>query len=153
MNINSINQYLQPLESVLDENLGKKAPAMPAGLKEFLVSVAPFLAILSVVMVGLALFTTVAAIGLVGSLLPVGVAGAVALPQIILSLVVAVPLLVLTVMAIPGLFARQEKAWRFMFWSQLLSLVYQIAQFELISAAVGGIIGFYILFQLKSYYK
>jgi predicted membrane protein len=61
-------------------------------------------------------------------------------------------MIVLQLMAIPGLFKRQEKAWRLMFYSSVLSLVQQLFSFNLGGMVIGAIISFYFLFQVKSKY-
>jgi len=62
-------------------------------------------------------------------------------------------MIVLELIALPGLFKRKESAWRLMFYSTLLSLVQQLFRFDIVGLAIGGAIGFYILFQVKSKYS
>jgi branched-subunit amino acid transport protein len=70
-----------------------------------------------------------------------------------LSLLLFVPVIILEIMAIPGLFKRKMMAWKYIYWSQLIMFVSGILQFNFIGAIIGAIIGFYFLFQVRSMYK
>ena len=69
-----------------------------------------------------------------------------------LGLVFSLGQIILELFAIPGLFKRQAKAWRLMFYSSLIYLVGQLISFNLGSVILGGAISFYFLFQVKSKY-
>ncbi len=69
-----------------------------------------------------------------------------------LGFIFAFGMIILEFMALPGLFKRQEKGWRLMFYSTLLSLVQQLLSFNLGGLVIGGAISLYILFQVKSKY-
>lgn len=153
MSTNPISEQLTSLEGTLNEYFGKKAPAMPDGIKDFLVTIAPYLSILGILFAIPALIAWVGLIGFGGALIPAATMGAISLPPIILSLVLAIPPLVLQIMAIPGLFSRSEKAWRFLFWAQLITIISQAVQLNLLGLIVGTVIGFYVLFQVKDRYK
>ena len=59
----------------------------------------------------------------------------------------------LQVMAIPGLFKRKIKSWRLLFYISLISALLSLVKFDLGGLIVGTGISWYILFQIKSYYK
>jgi len=146
---------MNELEKVLTEYFGQKAPQMPMGLKTFLVSIAPYLAILGVAMAVLAIFPL---IGL--SSYGYGMMSAYGMMQgsyfgsmMIISLVAMIAMAGLEVMAIPGLFAKTLTGWRYMFYAQLVSLVSSLLMMNIIGFIIGAVIGFYILFQVKSLYK
>lgn len=64
--------------------------------------------------------------------------------------------MVISAIALPGLFKRSLKSWRLMFYVSLLQLVPAILTLNLSSLIVSLItitISFYFLFQIKSYYK
>jgi hypothetical protein len=61
--------------------------------------------------------------------------------------------LVLIIMAIPGLLKRTKKSWQYVFYASLLSLLSYLLGVKLGSLIINGVISFYILFQIKSYYK
>jgi len=153
MSTNPISEQLTSLEGLLEGYFVKQAPAMPVGLKDFLVAFAPYLSILGVAIAVPGLFTLFGLIGFGSALMPAAVLGSVFLPQIILSIALAIPSLILQIMAIPGLFAKTQTGWRFMFWAQLFSIVSQVIQFNIIGIILGVVLGFYILFQVKDRYK
>lgn len=139
------------LETLLDEYLGHKAPALPENAKETLVSFAPYLAIIGIVFAIPAVFAILGIGAMMGpfsymmaySFSPVyyiGVGG----------LVISA---VLDGLAINGLFKRSMGAWRLMYYSSLVTFVASILQGSLSSAILGGLIGMYLLFQVKNKYK
>jgi hypothetical protein len=138
-------------ETMLDDIFGKKAPALPENAKEFLVKAAPYLSILGVVMSLPAIF---AVLGLGAIAAPFAALGGVsAFAGLSFSIIFLIINVVLMVMAIPGLFKRSMGAWRLMFYSTLVSAVSSLVSFSLGGLIIGTAIGFYFLFQLKSYYK
>lgn len=153
MEKNSSN-FLKQLETTLDEYFGKKAPALPANVKEFIVKIAPYLVIVSLILTIPALFVLLGLGGLATGLAPFGGAEAVgSVPFMWLSILLLVPVIILDIMALPGLFSRKAVAWKYIFWGQLFSIVSSLVQFNLLGAIIGALIGFYILFQIRSYYK
>jgi hypothetical protein len=142
---------LSQLEALLEDYLVKKAPAIPANIKEAIVKFAPWLTLIALI---LSLPLVLAAFGL----------GAVALPfsymagigfglNYTLAMVVLAVSLVLQALALPGLFKRQLTAWRLIFYATLVSAVSNLLQFNLAGLLIGTLLGWYLLFQVKSYYK
>ncbi|MFH0773101.1 MAG: hypothetical protein V1922_02205 [bacterium] len=143
------------LETMLDEYLGKKAPAMPDNIKETLVSFAPYLAIIGIV---LAVPGILAILGIGAMLGPLtAFMGASYMMSYGVGYYVGVIGLIISAifegLAIPGLFKRSMGAWRFMYYASLVTFVASILQGNFMSAIIGGLIGLYILFQVKSKYK
>ena len=60
---------------------------------------------------------------------------------------------ILEAMAIPGLMARTMQGWRYMFYAQLVSLVSTLVTGNILGVIISGVIGLYILFQVKEMYK
>jgi hypothetical protein len=60
--------------------------------------------------------------------------------------------LVLLAVALPGLFKRKMSAWRLIFYSQLVGIVFQLMMGSILGAIIGGLIGLYILFQIRPLY-
>jgi hypothetical protein len=58
----------------------------------------------------------------------------------------------LMIAALPGLFARKRSGWNLIFYSELLSIVYSLLSYNIIGGIVGGLIGLYILFQIRTLY-
>ena len=148
-----IKGIIGQLESLLDEYMVKKAPfALPMGLKEFIVKISPYLIIIFAI---LALLLILAALGISAVLTPFmmvspygwGFGG-------IVSLVTAVVVFILELMAVPGLFKRTKAGWRLIFYASIVGLIGSLFSItSIIGGIVGAIIGWYILFQVKDMYK
>lgn len=129
-----------------------KVPALPKSATDVLVRIAPWLALIFGI---LGVLASIAATGLMTALSPLmllgggvgaatgGIAGAV------LGLVSSALMLV----AYPGLRDRKVAGWKCSFYSEAVSVVSGVVALNLVGAVIGGAIGFYILFQIKSYYK
>ena len=59
----------------------------------------------------------------------------------------------MTLMALPGLFARKMSGWTLLFYSRLVSIVARALAGAIVSALVVGVISLYVLFQVRSLYK
>lgn len=141
------------LESVLEEYLVKKAPfQIPDNGKEAIVKFLPWII---VVLMVLALPAIFALIGLSAFLTPFAMMGggvAYGITNIIFGVLTLVAV-VLEAVAIPGLFAKQEKGWRFLFYSNLVSVLAGVFGGSPISAIIFSVLSFYILFQIKEKYR
>lgn len=147
---------LKQLEETLEEYLVKKAPfQLPTNAKEALVNFAPWLALIGGVL-GLAAALTVFGLGsLLGPLALFGgpqFAGSYFSTYVFSSVLLGVTG-VMELMAMGPLKARKERGWRMVYYAQLIWIASYLVQFNLINAVVGGLIGLYLLFQIKSYYK
>lgn len=148
----AVQGYLTQFETWLEQVMVTKAPfQIPMGGKEFIATIAPYLAILGVVfcvlslpaLLGLGVMTA----GL-GMLTGHGF-GYTMLVSLVSTLVVAG----FEAFAIPGLFKRSAGAWHLMFYATIASVAGQVLAFNLIGAVIGGLIGWYLLFQVKALYK
>ena len=135
------------------EDFYKKAPALPPNAREALVKIAPILSlifgILGIIVgiVGVLSLSVLAPLALLVSRHGTGYGG---------GFIAALTLLVssgLMLAAYPGVKAHKMKGWEMLFWSEVVSIVGSIIQLDIVSAIISGLIGFYILFQIKSYYK
>lgn len=145
---------LAQLEDTLDEYFGKKAPALPQGIKDFIVKVAPYLTIIGLILTIPAILVLLGLGSIATVLAPMGGVQSVStLPNMWIGILLLVPVVILEAMAVPGLFAKKAVGWRYIFWAQLISLVSNLIQLNIVSAIIGAVIGFYILFQVKSLYK
>ncbi|MDD5396601.1 MAG: hypothetical protein PHW24_00915 [Candidatus Moranbacteria bacterium] len=152
-----IKGMIAQLESMLDEYMVKKAPfALPIGLKEFIANVSPYLIIIFAVLALPAIFL---ALGLSAVFAPFAMMGGYAYGHgwglgVLISLIVSVVVLVMEVMAVPGLFKRTRGAWRLLFYASIVSLVGSILSISgIVGGVIGAIIGWYVLFQMKDLYK
>lgn len=144
------------LEMTLNDFFGKKAPALPKGIKDFIVMVTPYLTVLGVigtllavvplVLLVLGLGVALAPFAAVGGAWGWGFMGIVGLVSLVLTLI-------LEIMAIPGLFKKKKSAWNKLFWVSLISLITSLLSGNLVGMAVGALISWYLLFQIRSYYK
>jgi len=150
-NQNSLTDTLKSLELEIEKlALHKSLFALPDSLKELLVKLSPWFAVISMVIL---LPIILAAFGLSVIVLPFSYLGGLHMGlSYTIGLVFSFGMIVLELMAIPGLFKRQEKAWRLIFYSILLSLVQQLLSFNLGGVIIGGAISLYLLFQVKSKY-
>ena len=145
---------LGQLEATLNEYFGKKAPALPANIKEVIVKIAPWLTVLGVVLSIPALLTLLGLGGLVAVTSPLaGVEGVKAGWGYMVSMVFLVVIVVLEGLAIPGLFARSRKGWTLIYYSVLVNVVSSIITLNIIGAALSLLVGGYFVFQVREYYK
>lgn len=149
-----VKGFLNQVETKLQEWMVAKAPfQIPMNGKEVIVKVAPYLVILFSL---LALPAVLALFGLSAALAPFAVlsGGVVAWGYFgIVSALTAAGSLVCNVAAIPGLFKRTMASWRFLYYGSLISFVGGILMFNVVGAVVGGLIGWYLLFQVRELYK
>ena len=145
-----IKGLVNDLEIKLEEISAKKLPSLPKKVKEILVTIAPYLGVLSLVvliplvlsLLGLSIFTPVAFLGGMR-------AGFGYIVAVIFGLVSGI----LTISVIPGLFKREIKAWRVLFWVSLINGVSQLLRFDLGGLIIGTGLSWYVLFQVKEFYK
>ncbi len=142
------------LENTLNEYFGKKAPSLPQNAKEIIVKIAPYLAIVSIILTLPAILLLFGLGSLATVLSPLGgVSSVTSIPTMWVGILLLIPAAILEVIAIPGLFARTAKAWRYMYWAQLISVISSLVQLNIVGALLSALIGFYLLFQVKSFYK
>jgi lysylphosphatidylglycerol synthetase-like protein (DUF2156 family) len=133
------------------EDAFKTLPRLPKGFVEFMVKIAPWLALIG----GILSLVAGPVLGLLSvvSLLTLN-------PLLVVSTVVAAILSLanaaLLLMAFGPLKQRQFKGWMFVFWSEILGIVQTIlgilmSQSSIISI-VFALIGLYILFEMKPMY-
>lgn len=145
-----VKGILSQLEALLDEYMVTKAPfQIPDNGKELIVKVAPYLVIISAIIVVPALF---AGLGLTAFLAPFALLGAHYGMAAFISLIFAAISLVIDIMAIPGLFARSKKGWRLTYYATIVGLVGNVFSFNIIGGIIGAVIGWYFLFQVKGKY-
>jgi hypothetical protein len=137
---------MEALISQLNVWFGQKAPALPVKAKEVIVKIAPWL---SLVMVVLAAPAVLALIGFGGYVGRYAMYGAYSGSW---YWIFAAATIVLNILALPGLFKPSKSGWMFSFYAVLVGGVQNIVMMNLGELIIGLAIGFYILFQIKSYY-
>lgn len=148
-----VRGWVARVEAWLDEYMVKKAPfQIPMGGKNFLATIAPYLIIIGIVLFVLSLPALLGlgalggAMGMMGGYMGWGYA-------MMISTLTSVIVVVLEACAVPGLFKRTHKAWRLVFYATLVSFAGSILTLNLVGAVIGGVIGWYLLFQIKELYK
>ncbi|MFA6253982.1 MAG: hypothetical protein WC640_01825 [Candidatus Paceibacterota bacterium] len=141
---------MNQLIATLDQYFGQKAPQLPANVKEFIVKISPYLAILGLIIFGLALFPLLMLV--FGLSAVAAYAAYVPMTNVYVSLVVMIVVELMYLIAIPGLFKRAKNAWNLMFYAQIVAAISSLVSLNILGAIIGLIIGFYFLFQVKSYY-
>jgi len=138
---------LVELENKLAEFFTKKLPALPENVKEFIVKYEPHFTIITVVLAILALV-----IGIITA--PFAFLGGIkiGLAQII-SVLFGVVSIVLEIKAVKGLFKREMKAWKLLFYVSLIGAFSNLLRFDIFGLIIGSGISWYVLFQIRNYYK
>ncbi len=148
---NSVKGYLKQLEDILSDYLVKKAPALPTNIKEIIVKFAPWVTLILFI---ITLPVVLAFFGLGAILAPLSFFGGMTVgTNYILTLIFSAVMLVLEALAIPGLFKRARGAWNLLFYSALVGALQNVVTFNLGGLIIGTLLGLYILFQVREYYK
>jgi hypothetical protein len=142
---NSVDSYIDMVGDYY-----KKLPELPKGGRDAVVAITPWLALIFgilgiiVALVGLGVFTFLAPIAMLGS----GYNAGSGFFYVLLGLVSSALLLI----AFPGTKARKMRGWRLLYYSEVVGLIANI-----VSLSLGGVfftlIGFYFLYQIRSYYR
>ena len=124
---------------------------MPQEFQDVLVKFGPWLLLIMVVLsifgiLGMAGFGSIVS---PMSYLAVKTAGGLFMISWLLSIVV----LGIDALALPGLFKKDMKAWRLLYYATLVGIVQNLIAMNILGAILGAGIGFYILFQIKHNYK
>jgi len=133
----------------LDFYLVKQAPfQIPHGGREWIVKFGPWI---TVVLLILTLPILLFALGLGAIFIPFGGIGYASGFGVLTLFVIAE--VGLMIAALPGLFARKMAGWQLLFYSQLVNIAYNVLSGHVVSALLGGLIGLYILFQVRPLYR
>ena len=134
-------------------NVLKDAPHIPEGGRKVVVDFAPWIALVFGVL-GIVSMLSVAGLSVFATLFTLGMA----LPMFV-SIILGLVSSVLLLMSFNGLKERTKKGWNFVFYSQVVSIASGIASVlfghlnGLVGLAVGTVIGFWILFEVRSHYN
>jgi hypothetical protein len=133
----------------LDFYLVKKAPfQIPDAGREWIVKFGPWI---TLVLLILTLPILLVALGIGAVYMPFGGVGYAA-GFGVMTLVVLVEL-GLMIAALPGLFARKMSGWQLLFYSQLVSIIYNVLTGSIVGGLLFGLIALYILFQVRTLYR
>lgn len=141
-------QAPKDLIGFLDFYLVKKAPfQIPDGAREWIVKWGPWI---SLVLLIISLPALLFVFGVSAMVMPFA---GVYVPGLAFAWVFLLIELVLIGASLPGLFARSMGGWKLAFYARLVGIVYSLATFSIVGALLGGLIGLYILFQIRGLYK
>ncbi len=133
-----------PLEAELEPIFTKQLPAFPENIKDLLVKIAPFLAIIGVAM-------GVLGVGISALFSPfMWFAGSIIYG---IGMIFLIIMIILEGLAIPGLFAQKKDGWKYMYYAQFVSVIYSLCMGSWFSGLLGAFLGFWILFQVKEKYS
>lgn len=143
---NDVNQLIGTVEEWFS-----KLPPLPKKWNEVIVGITPWVALVFGV---LGVLVSLAAFGILTFLAPFAVMGygAGAASSGIIGSVLFLISSALLLLAFPGTKARKMQGWNLLFYSEVVSLISSVVAFSF-GGVVGSVIGFYILFQIKSFYK
>ncbi len=128
-----------------------KLPALPKNARQTLVNITPWIALIFGI---LGVLAGLAGFGILTAFSPLIAMGsgfngaAITLVSAVLSLIASILLL----LAFPGTKKRKMQGWKMLFWSEIASIIGAIIVISL-SGVLFSLIGFYLLYQIKSYYK
>lgn len=143
--------YLSQLEGLLETYLVKKAPALPTNIKEAVVNFAPWV---TLVLMILTIPLVLAIFGLGAILAPFSFLGGVHVGvNYFVSFALSAVSLVMEALAIPGLFKKSQGGWKMVYYATLVGVLQNVINFNLGGLIIGSLLGLYLLFQVKSYYK
>ena len=131
----------------------EKFPHLPEKGREAVVNVSPWIALIFGIL-GIVSLLGVGGLGLGVSMFAYGFG-----MSMFIHLAIALLSSVLLLMAYPGLKAKSKKGWNFAFYSEVVSVaggVVGIAMWGaggIIGVVIGALIGFWLLFEIHSYYK
>jgi hypothetical protein len=131
-----------------------KLPTLPANAREILVKIAPWIALIFGLLGvlgalgGLGLLTVFAPLSVLGG----GPGMAIYGTGFVATILWAISS-VLLLLAFPGTKAKRQSGWNLLFWSEVVNLIGSLAALNIVGGIVGAVIGFYLLFQIRSFYK
>lgn len=148
MNTPAATEVPKDLIGFLDFYLVKKAPfQIPDTGREMIVRFGPWI---TVILLILTLPLLLVALGLGAIFVPFGGVGyASGFGLLTIFVIVEMGLMIA---ALPGLFARKMSGWRLLFYSQLVSIAYNVLSGSVVGGLLFGLIALYILFQVRPLY-
>jgi hypothetical protein len=144
-----LNSNLQKLDTFLTKYLIAKAPPLPVKAKEFIVKWGPYLDLLLLILTAPVIL---AAVGFSFIALPLSaLTGSTSITGIIQTLIFIV-IIIMELIALPGLFKRSKSAWTLLYYSALLSALNSLISLNLVGGLISTALTLYILYQIREYY-
>jgi hypothetical protein len=139
-----------PLEKELEPIFLQKFPPFSEEIKEFLVRYGPYI-ILVLSIIGV--FGLLTALGIGGAALGLGAVAPGIGFNFYLSIVLGILTLIMYLMAFSPLKARKRSGWNLLYYALLIGLVSNLIQLFILGALISGVIGFWVLFQIREKYS
>lgn len=133
------------------EEFFMKFPALPKNARDVLVQVTPWFALIFGVLGVLAGLAGLGVLSMLSPLMMIG-GGFSQTSGSLIGILVAVISSALLLAAFPGTKAHKMQGWNMLFWSEVASVVSAILSMAL-SGVLLALVSFYLLYQIKSYYK
>lgn len=128
-----------------------KLPNLPKNIQDVLAKIAPILALVFGV---LGLLAGIAGLGALTAFLPLAfLGGYMGYGGGYVAAIFLIAASALMLAAFPQLRAYKYAGWNLLFWSEAVTVVGNLLSGDIIGALVGGAISFYLLFQIRSYFK
>jgi len=137
------------LENELEPIFLGKFPPFPDDVKEFLVKYGPYFILVAAVFM---LFGLLAAFGIGTAAIGIGVVAYGSGFMMYIALLIATIIAIIYLMAFSPLRARKKAGWNLMYYALILSLLSSLIQLAFLSVIVGGVLGFWVLFQIRDKY-
>jgi len=137
------------LENELEPIFLGKFPSFPDDVKEFLVKYGPYFILVAAVFM---LFGLLAAFGIGTAAIGIGVVAYGSGFMMYIALLIATIIAIIYLMAFSPLRARKKAGWNLMYYALILSLLSSLIQLAFLSVIVGGVLGFWVLFQIRDKY-
>ena len=139
-----------PLERELEPVFLDKFPPFSESVKEFVVQYGPyFILILSV----LGLFGLLTAFGIGSVISGMGTVSTSFGISFYVNILLGIFVLIMYLMAFTPLRARKRSGWNLLYYALLIGIVSNIIQLNIIGTLVSGVLGFWILFQIREKYS
>lgn len=142
---------MNKLIETLNVWFGEKAPALPIAAKEWLVKAAPYLVIIGI-FVGASTALAIFGLGFGSISALIRISGVSLTGTFALHAALLILALVLQIASLPGLFKRTASGWNLTFYGAVVSLISGLLSGSLWGAVISGLISFYLIFQVRSYY-
>lgn len=128
-----------------------KLPNLPKDARDLIVKITPWVALIFGV---LGVLAGIGGLGVFSAFSPMVVAGSgvQALGSGIISAILLLVSSGLLLAAFSGTKAHKMQGWKFLFWSEVVSVVAAVLSISL-TGVLFSLIGLYLIFQIKSYYK
>jgi hypothetical protein len=138
-----------PLERELEPVFLQKFPPFSEPVKEFVVQYGPYFILILSVLGLMGLFT---AFGIMGAISGMGSVSTEFGISFYLNVALGVFVLIMYLMAFSPLRARKRSGWNLLYYALLIGLLSNIVQLNIFVALVSGVLGFWVLFQIREKY-